>query len=95
MLQFLIVLGMAALFVIFGVSVSYYLYSRGVVGRAQRAQGFVTDLPFDEDDDGEDDGFRIRTGVLVDATSRYARNAVLFMLAAVVFIALVLVMLIH
>lgn len=94
MLQFLIVLGLAALFVVFGVSVSYYLYSRGAVGRTQRVQSLATDLPFDDDDDDDDD-FRIRTGVLVDATSRYARTAVLFLLGAAVFLALVLVMLIH
>lgn len=95
MLQFLIVLGLAALFVVFGVSVSYYLYSRGALGRAQKVQSLATDLPFDDDDDEDDEGFRFRTGMLVDATSRYARTAVLFLLGAVVFIALVLVMLIH
>lgn len=93
MLQFLIVLGFAALFVVFGVSVSYYLYSRGAIGRAQKAQSLASDLPFDDDDD--DDDFRIRTGMLVDATSRYARTAVLFLLGAGVFLALVLVMLLH
>lgn len=95
MLQFLIVLGLAALFVVFGVSISYYLYSRGAVGHAQRARAFVSDMSIDDDDDGDDDDFRIRTGVLVDATSRYARTAVLFLLGAGVFLALVLVMLLH
>lgn len=93
MLQFLIVLGLAALFVVFGVSVSYYLYSRGAIGRAQKVQSLASDLPFGDDDD--DDDFRIRTGMLVDATSRYARTAVLFLLGAGVFLALVLVMLLH
>lgn len=95
MLQFLIVLGLAALFVIFGVSISYYLYSRGAVGRTRRVKAFATNAAFDDDDDGEDDDFRIRTGVLVDATSRYARTALLVLLGALVFIALVLVMLFH
>jgi len=93
MLQLLIVLALAALFVIFGVSISYYLYSRGAVGLTRRAKAFVTNPAFD--DDGEDEDFRIHTGVLVDATSRYARTALLILLGALVFIALVLVMLLH
>lgn len=94
MLQLLVVLGLAALFVIFGVSISYYLYSRGAVGRTRRAKAFVTNPAFD-DDDGEDEDFHIHTGVLVDATSRYARIVLLILLGALVFIALVLVMLLH
>lgn len=97
MLQFLIVLGMAALFVIFGVSISYYLYSRGAVGRTRKVKAFVSNQAFNDDDndDGEDEDFHIRTGVLVDATSRYARTALLILLGAIVFIALILVMLLH
>ena len=95
MLQLLIVLALAALFVIFGVSISYYLYSRGAVGLTRRAEAFVTNPAFDDDDDSEDEDFHIYTGVLVDATSRYARTALLILLGALVFIALILVMLLH
>ena len=95
MVQFLIVLGLAALFVIFGVSISYYLYSHGAVGRQRRVKAFVTNPALDDDDDGEDEDFHVRTGVLVDATSRYARTALLFLLGALVFIALILVILLH
>jgi len=95
MLQLLVVLALAALFVIFGVSISYYLYSRGAVGRKRRVKVFVTNPVIDEDTEGEDEDFRIRTGVLADATSRYARTALLVLLGALVFIVLVLVMLLH
>ncbi len=95
MLPFLIVLAIAALIIVFGVSVSYFLYSRGVVGRARRVKAFVTEPGFGDDGDEEDNDFHIRTGVLVDATSRYARTALLVLVGAVLFIVLFIVILLH
>ena len=95
MLPFLIVLLMAALIIVFGVSVSYFLYSRGVVGRARRVKTFVTEPVLGDEGDGDGNEFHMSTGVLPDATSRYARTALFVLVGVVVFIVFFIVMLLH
>lgn len=94
MLPFLFVLTCAALIVSFGVSVSYYLHSHDArrqrnCRRVARVGEFVTQPAYD------DDGFRVSTGVLTDATSRYARNFLFVLASALVFAALFVTILLH
>lgn len=95
MASYLLVLTGVALIIAFGVGVSSYLNSRGAIpqrsfGRISRASACVA-----QSMDDDDDGFRIATGVLTDATSRYARNFLFVAAGAFLFIVLFVTMLLH
>ncbi len=78
-----------------GVSLSVYLYTRGVVGTKRSAhwQTFVSESALE--DTPNDDQFYMNMSATAGTTSRYARNSIMLLLAGVGVVVMLLALMIN
>ena len=89
MVPFLVAFGLIGFLVACGVGVSLYLFQCGAVGRSfRRTRRFNRIAVGAAHTDNDDDGFAV--DVDIDATSRYTRNSLWFLVGGVLVIGILL-----